>query len=135
MKCRVGSYPSLLYVFQAFQKSNKELGCSIAFTTPDDQINRINTGRETNTVLKTEDQEEKEYYNEEILTPGNLMAFAWHVCQGMVSKPPILSYFSEKKRSSTSETWTAKLLLLVSTTGLVPGSGALGLSVFPGRKC
>ena len=96
MKCRVGSYPSLLYVFQALQKSNKELGCSITFTTPDEQINRINTGRETNTVLKTEDLEEKEYYNEEILTPGNLMAFAWHVCQGMVSKPPILSYFSEK---------------------------------------
>lgn len=85
----------LLYVFQALQKSNKKLGCSITFTTPDDQINRIKTSRETN-ILDTEDQEEKEYYNEEILTPGNLMAFAWHVCQGMVSKPPILSYFSEK---------------------------------------
>ena len=95
MKCAVEFVHILLYVFQALQKSNKELGCSITFTTPDDQINRIKTGRETN-ILKTEDQEEKEDYHEEILTPENLMAFAWHVCQGMVSKPPVLSHFSEK---------------------------------------
>ena len=43
-----------------------------------------------------EDQEEKEDYNEEVLTYGNLMAFAWHICQGMVSEPPVLSYFFEK---------------------------------------
>jgi len=41
-----------------------------------------------------EDQEEKEDNNEGILTHGNLMAFAWHICQGMVSKPPVFSYFS-----------------------------------------
>ena len=83
----------ILYVFQAFQKSNKDLGCSITFTTSDDKINRIKASGETNS-LKMEDQEEKQDYNEEILTHGNLMAFAWHICQGMVSKPPVLSYFS-----------------------------------------
>ena len=83
----------ILYVFQAFQKSNKDLGCSITFTTSDDKINRIKASGETNS-LKMEDQEEKEDYNEEILIHGNLMAFAWHICQGMVSKPPVLSYFS-----------------------------------------
>ena len=57
--------------------------------------NRMKTSGETKS-LKMEDQEEKEDYNEEILTYGNLMAFAWHICQGMVSEPPVLSYFFEK---------------------------------------
>ena len=83
----------ILYVFQAFQKSNKDLGCSITFTTSDDKINRIKASGETNS-LKMEDQEEEEDSNEEILTHRNLMAFAWHICQGMVSKPPVLSFFS-----------------------------------------
>ncbi|CAH3167641.1 unnamed protein product, partial [Porites lobata] len=53
--------------------SKAELGCSNTFTTPEDQIE---------TSLNTE-EEEKEDCNEDILTPGNLMAFAWHICQGM----------------------------------------------------
>lgn len=92
----------ILFVFQAFQKSNKELGCSITFTTPGDKINRIKAGGETNS-LKMEDKEEKQDYNEEILTHGNLMAFAWHICQGMVSKPPVLNYFSWKKCTFSEE--------------------------------
>ena len=59
--------------------SKAELGCSNTFTTPEDQIE---------TSLNTE-EEEKEDCNEDILTPGNLMAFAWHVCQGMVSKTAV----------------------------------------------
>ena len=70
--------------------SNEELGRSNTFTTPEDQIK---IGGETKT-LNTE-EEEKEDCNEEILTPGNLMAFAWHVCQGMVSKTAVIS--SEEK--------------------------------------
>ena len=107
----------ILYVFQAFQKSNKDLGCSITFTTSDDKINRIKASGETNS-LKMEDQEEEEDYNEEILTHGNLMAFAWHICQGMVSKPPVLSYFSWEKCTSSEE--KNRLLLLGSTNGLLP---------------
>lgn len=34
--------------------------------------------------IKTTKGGEKEDSDEEILTPGNLMAFAWHVSQGMV---------------------------------------------------
>lgn len=72
--------------------SKAELGCSNIFTTPEDQIE---------TSLNTE-EEEKEDCNEDILTSGNLMAFAWHVCQGMVSKTAVNfsssfeTYFPEK---------------------------------------
>lgn len=72
--------------------SKAELGCSNTFTTPEDQIE---------TSLNTE-EEEKEDCNEDILTSGNLMAFAWHVCQGMVSKTAVNfsssfeTYFPEK---------------------------------------
>ena len=70
--------------------SNEELGRSNTFITPKDQIK---IGGETKT-LNTE-EEEKEDCNEEILTPGNLMTFAWHVCQGMVSETAVIS--SEEK--------------------------------------
>ena len=70
--------------------SNEELGCSNTFITPEDQIK---TGGETKTW--NAEEEEKEEFNEEILTPGNLMTFAWHVCQGMVSKTTVVS--SEEK--------------------------------------
>ena len=70
--------------------SNEELGRSNTFITPEDQIK---IGGETKT-LNTE-EEEKEDCNEEILTPGNLMTFAWHVCQGMVSETAVIS--SEEK--------------------------------------
>ena len=77
-------------VYVNIPMSNEELGRSNTFTTPEDQIK---IGGETKT-LNTE-EEEKEDCNEEILTPGNLMAFAWHVCQGMVSKTAVIS--SEEK--------------------------------------
>ena len=71
--------------------STEEPGRSNTFITPEDPIK---TGGETKT-LNTE-EEEKEDCNEEILTPGNLMTFAWHVCQGMVSKTAVVSTSEEK---------------------------------------
>ena len=62
------------------------------------------------------------------------------VCLACLSRPGKqatnlkLLLFWEKRSSTSEENWTAKLFLLVSTTGLVPDCGALGLSVFPGRK-
>ena len=43
------------------------------------------TGEE-NKGLDTEEKEEEPDKNEEILTPGDLMAFAWQISQGMVSR-------------------------------------------------
>ncbi|XP_073250033.1 uncharacterized protein [Porites lutea] len=76
-------YGDLLHYLRKHRKtSNKEHGGSVTFITPDDMTNRMKTSGETKS-LKMEDQEEKEDHNEEILTYGNLMAFAWHICQGM----------------------------------------------------
>ncbi|CAH3175127.1 unnamed protein product [Porites evermanni] len=66
------------HVYVNIPMSNEKLGRSNTFITPEDQIK---TGGEIKTLNTKE--EEKEDCNEEILTPGNLMAFAWHVCQGM----------------------------------------------------
>lgn len=63
-----------------------ELGCSNTFTTREDQIESSGKTRSLNT-----EEEEKEDCNDDILTPGNLMAFAWHVCQGMVSRTAVIS--------------------------------------------
>ena len=78
------------HVYVNIPMSNEKLGRSNTFITPEDQIK---TGGEIKTLNTKE--EEKEDCNEEILTPGNLMAFAWHVCQGMVSKTAVIS--SEEK--------------------------------------
>jgi len=43
------------------------------------------TGEE-NKGLDTQEKEDEQDNNEEILTPGDLMAFAWQISQGMVSK-------------------------------------------------
>ena len=77
-------------VYVNIPMSKEELGRSNTFITSEDQIK---TGGETKT--SNTEEEEKEDCNEEILTPGNLMAFAWHVCQGMVSKKAVVS--SEEK--------------------------------------
>ena len=42
------------------------------------------TGEE-NKGLDTQDKEDEPHKNEEFLTPGDLMAFAWQISQGMVS--------------------------------------------------
>ena len=47
------------------------------------------TGEETgeeNKSLDTEENEDELDKNEEMLTPGDLMAFAWQISQGMVSR-------------------------------------------------
>ena len=43
------------------------------------------TGEE-NKGLDTQEKEDEPYKNEELLTPGDLMAFAWQISQGMVSR-------------------------------------------------
>ena len=72
----------IIYFYKAFkdkriyvntQISNEELELStpLKYTAQEDHIKTTKGG-------------EKEDSDEEILTPGNLIAFAWHVSQGMV---------------------------------------------------
>ena len=101
--------------------STEEPGRSNTFITPEDPIK---TGGETKT-LNTE-EEQKEDCNEEILTPGNLMTFAWHICQGMVSKKVVVS--SEEKPPKFA-LWLAQKFwfrnVLVQGLSVIPGWPAL----------
>ena len=45
-------------------------------------VSQLQAGEE-NQGLETEEKDENEE-NEEVLTPGDLMAFAWQITQGMV---------------------------------------------------
>lgn len=47
-------------------------------------VSQLQAGEE-NQGLETEEKDENEE-NEEVLTPGDLMAFAWQITQGMVRK-------------------------------------------------
>ena len=66
------------------REENKDIQI-ISFSTsrPEDQVQ----SGEVNESLEMEDEESED--NEEVLTPGDLMAFAWQITQAMVRQADI----------------------------------------------
>ena len=58
--------------------------------------NQLQAGEE-NKGLDTEEDKQEE--SEEVLTPGDLMAFAWQITQGMVSSDNIYLVLNSEKKS------------------------------------